>query len=111
MNLRVLVFSIGIFAVTGSAALAAQPNDRGNTPGLGFGRGGNHQISIGDYQISFGDILSRFIDRNDNRGGWGGSGGDRPKVVGVPGPVAGVGLPLAAVGFYFWRRASRKPKQ
>lgn len=42
------------------SAMADQPPDRGDTPGLGWGRGGSHSV-------------------------------------GVPGPAAGVGLPILAV--------------
>jgi hypothetical protein len=63
---------IGLGILTASSSFAAQPSDRGNTPGLGWGKGGRN-------------------------------------VVGVPGPIAGVGLPLAvAAGLYIWRRSRRQ---
>lgn len=75
MFLRALVLAFALCTVATSAALAAKPEDRGDTPGLGFGSG---------------DGVS----------------------VGVPGPIAGAGLPLAAaIGGYIWlQRRHRRDK-
>jgi hypothetical protein len=58
-------------------AMASQPADRGDTPGLGWGPGGSH-------------------------------GGT---MVGAPGPVAGIGLPILAVagGFIWIKSRKRRP--
>jgi hypothetical protein len=47
IKFKTLAISVGIAALAGSAALADKPGDRGDTPGLGFGQGGNHQTSVG----------------------------------------------------------------
>jgi hypothetical protein len=63
-----------VLAITLSAvpmAIANQPADRGDTPGLGWGPGG--------------------------------------RVVGAPGPVAGIGLPILAVaGGFIWIRSRKR---
>lgn len=65
--------ALAILLAAAPAALAAQPADRGTTPGLGYGKGGS-----------------------------------RP-TVGVPGPVAGVGLPILAVaGGIVWVLARKR---
>lgn len=70
-----LVYMLGVLVISAAPALAGPPADRGPTPGLGWGPGGNRGIS-------------------------------------VPGPVAGVGLPVLAVaGGYLWvvrRRRARR---
>jgi hypothetical protein len=57
-----------------------------------------------DSQFSFWDRLVQFISQRDLPGL--NFGPNRPPtVVGVPGPVAGAGLPIAvAAGIYLWRR-------
>jgi hypothetical protein len=56
-------------------AMASQPADRGDTPGLGWGPGGSH-------------------------------GGT---MVGAPGPVAGIGLPILAVaGGFIWIKSRKR---
>jgi hypothetical protein len=68
-----LALAVALFAVP--AAMANQPADRGDTPGLGWGPGGSH-------------------------------GGT---MVGAPGPVAGIGLPILAVaGGLIWIKSRKR---
>lgn len=70
-----LAFALSLSLGTASCVMAGPPADRGDTPGLGWGPGGNHSV------------------------------------VGAPGPVAGIGLPILAVaGGFIWIR-SRKRRQ
>lgn len=67
-----LLLALPVLLAAIPAAMAAQPPDRGDTPGLGWGQGGSHSV-------------------------------------GVPGPVAGVGLPiLAAAGGLVWILARKR---
>lgn len=52
-------------------------------------------------------------DRNPNKPGLGwGAGGSPGQVVGVPGPIAGLGLPVLAIaGGYIWIRRQRQKNQ
>jgi hypothetical protein len=86
---KMLAIAVGISALATSVALAEKPGDRGDTPGLGWGKGGSHQITIIHAGWDRGEH-----DGDKNHGG---------TSVGVPGPIAGAGLPLAAIiGGYFW---------
>ncbi|MGN6487440.1 MAG: hypothetical protein ACTHLT_06430 [Devosia sp.] len=70
--LKSLAVALALVFAAIPAAMADQPADRGDTPGLGWGAGGNHSV-------------------------------------GVPGPVAGVGLPILAVaGGLVWILARRR---
>ena len=61
------------FLASSAVATAAQPPDQGDTPGLGWGKGGD-------------------------------------QVVGTPGPVVGIGLPLlAAAGGLIWVLGCKRP--
>jgi hypothetical protein len=72
--MKVLALSLGLVFATAAGAMAAEPADRGSTPGLGWGAGG--------------------------------------KVYAVPGPVAGLGIPvLLAAGGYIWFVARRRAKR
>jgi len=76
-KMKVLAVSAGLILAGAAGAMADQPADRGSTPGLGWGPGGN--------------------------------------VNAVPGPVAGLGIPvLLAAGGYIWfttrRRAKKTPR-
>lgn len=67
---------IGLMTFAPTFANAAQPDDRGPTPGLGWGPGGS-------------------------KGG---------TMVGAPGPIAGIGLPVLAVaGGLIWIKRRRRP--
>jgi hypothetical protein len=52
--------------------------------------------------------MAQPVDRNPDQPGLGfGSGGSKDNVVGVPGPIAGLGLPMLAVAggyIWFWRQ-------
>ena len=72
--MKVLALGLGLVLAAAAGAMAAQPADRGSTPGLGWGPGG--------------------------------------KVNAVPGPVAGLGIPvLLAAGGYIWSVARRRAKK
>lgn len=71
--LKGLFLATALALASGAAATAAQPPDRGDTPGLGWGPGGD-------------------------------------QVVGTPGPVVGIGLPLLAVaGGLIWVLGRKRP--
>lgn len=74
-NLKGLALVLALSLAGGAVAMAGPPDDRGDTPGLGWGPGGS-----------------------------------RP-VVGAPGPVAGIGLPLLAVagGLVWIKSRKRRP--
>jgi hypothetical protein len=83
--------AVGLLVLTASAAtIAVQAGDRNSDKhGLGWGLGGSN----GQYG-SFG--------QNGNNG----------TVVGAPGPIAGVGLPMLAIaGGYAWIRRQRQKNQ
>lgn len=68
-----LAFAVSLSLATASCVMAGPPADRGDTPGLGWGAGGNHPV------------------------------------VGAPGPVAGIGLPILAVaGGLVWLKSRKR---
>ncbi|MBW4656723.1 MAG: hypothetical protein KME20_27310 [Kaiparowitsia implicata GSE-PSE-MK54-09C] len=74
-KLEGLGLALALALAVGPVAMASPPADRGDTPGLGWGRGG--------------------------------SGGNA--VVGAPGPVAGIGLPILAVaGGLIWIKSRKR---
>jgi hypothetical protein len=85
-GIKTLAIAAAIAALATSSALADKPGDRGETHGLGWGKGGSYE------SVS---------------GGWKGGRGNTS--VGVPGPIAGAGLPLAViVGGYVWLRRRQR---
>ena len=93
LKIAALAITLGIFTLVSTIASAAPKADRGPTPGLGWGAGGK------------GATIGLNLKPGGPRGG---------KTVGVPGPIAGVGLPILAVaGGLMWvakrRRRNNQP--
>jgi hypothetical protein len=99
MSLFKLLASVGILLLATSTAFADQPEDRNpNKPGLGWGSGGS-QARNG----------SNGWNGSNGSNAWNGSNGSNGQVVGVPAPLAGVGLPVLVVaGAYVWIRNHRR---
>ncbi|MFU0506690.1 hypothetical protein [Pseudaminobacter sp. NGMCC 1.201702] len=98
-NMKLLLCASAVCLFSLSSISAAKPPDRGNTPGLGWGKGGSISLSVNAGGVG----ASTSIGRSN-----GGS-----KNLAVPGPVVGAGLPILVVaGGYVWlRRRIRRRKE